>query len=272
MEIQMVQEVSVYKVNVFKKEVNKKIDLVAKETPLHIFLNRIRYATILCTPCQLQELVIGHLFSEGLLKKLDEIKSITIEESLICRVKLARGINVERLIEFSKPYARLITSACGSTPDFAIPKLIDRISLKKLSTNFMVNAKIILESTQHLNKIAKVFRKTGGTHVAALFDSKGNLIAFAEDIGRHNAVDKAIGSGLLKNTSFDECFLALSGRLNAEIVLKAARVGIPIVASLAAPINSGIEIANQADITLIGFARGQRINIYTNPRRIILEK
>jgi len=93
-------------------------------------------------------------------------------------------------------------------------------------------------------------------------------VAFAEDVGRHNAVDKAIGIGALNETDFGECFLALSGRLTGDMALKAARVGLPIVASLAAAIDSGIAVAKDAGLTLIGFVRGKRMNIYNFPERI----
>jgi formate dehydrogenase accessory protein FdhD len=114
-----------------------------------------------------------------------------------------------------------------------------------------------------------VFRKTGGVHVAAIYDREGERKALAEDVGRHNAVDKVIGAGALKKIDFSDCFLALSGRLTAEIVLKAATMNLPIVASLAAAIDSGIAVANESGLTLAGFVRGNRMNIYAFPERIL---
>jgi FdhD protein len=105
-------------------------------------------------------------------------------------------------------------------------------------------------------------------HAAAIFKSDGTLMAFAEDVGRHNAVDKVIGIGALGGVDFGECFLALSGRLTGDIVSKAARVNLPVVASLAAAIDSGINLARTVDLTLIGFVRGKRMNVYTLPERI----
>jgi formate dehydrogenase accessory protein FdhD len=135
-------------------------------------------------------------------------------------------------------------------------------------SHLKVKVEVILNSVHSLNSIAETFRKTGGVHAAAIFNDHGNLLAFAEDVGRHNAVDKVIGIAALNKTDFDECFLALSGRLTGDIVLKAARVGIPIIASLAAAIDSGIALAEDADLTLIGFVRGKRMNIYNFPERI----
>ncbi|MGQ9625230.1 MAG: formate dehydrogenase accessory sulfurtransferase FdhD, partial [Candidatus Bathycorpusculaceae bacterium] len=113
------------------------------------------------------------------------------------------------------------------------------------------------------------FRKTGGVHAASIYQDNGKLLAFAEDVGRHNAVDKAIGKCALNKIAFSQCFLALSGRLTGDIVLKATNVDIPVVASIAAALDSGIEIARKANLTLIGFVRGKRMNIYNAPDRIL---
>ena len=268
METQITQEVLIHKADVSTGGVKAQTDFVAKETPLHIFLNRTHYITILCSPSQLKELVVGHLLSEGLLKSIDKIQDISIDKNMVCRVKLDSSVNAEALIGLSKPFARLVTSACGSPPSMTIPKLIDRIGLRKVPMDFRVEAKAVMNCVRQLNKFASVFRKTGGVHVAALFNIKGDLIALAEDVGRHNAVDKVIGSGTLRSANFNKCFLALSGRLTGDIILKAARVGIPLVASLAAAIDSGIEIADHTDITVIGFVRGNRMNVYANPNRV----
>jgi formate dehydrogenase accessory protein FdhD len=119
-----------------------------------------------------------------------------------------------------------------------------------------------------LNTLAKTFRKTGAVHIAALYSATGELMTFSEDVGRHNAADKVIGTGALKESDFSKCFLASSGRLTGDIVLKAARMRIPIVASMAAVVDSGIDVAQRTGITLIGFVRGKRMNVYTHAERI----
>jgi FdhD protein len=133
-----------------------------------------------------------------------------------------------------------------------------------------VKSRTIQQCVKSLNFKAEIFRKTGGVHAAAVYAGNGKVLALAEDVGRHNAVDKVIGIAALANTNFGLCFLALSGRLSADIVLKTGRVGIPIVASLAAGIDSGIALARRTNLTLIGFVRGKRMNIYTFPERILL--
>jgi formate dehydrogenase accessory protein FdhD len=142
----------------------------------------------------------------------------------------------------------------------------------KVESDLIVEAGVILQCVNRLNSDAKIFGKTGGAHVAAIYRGGGDQEALAEDVGRHNAVDKVIGIGALSNVDFGMCFLALSGRLTSDIVLKAARVGLPIVASLAAAIDSGIAIASDAKLTLVGFVRGKRMNIYTYANRILLEE
>jgi FdhD protein len=132
-----------------------------------------------------------------------------------------------------------------------------------------VKAEVLFNSVNQLNFKAELFRKTGGVHAAAIYKAAGTLIALAEDVGRHNAVDKVIGMAALNQVDFGECFLALSGRLSGDVVFKASKVGLPIVASLAAALSSGIEMAEQANLTLAGFVRGKRMNIYTFDERIL---
>jgi len=261
------KEVLISRIDVSKGALEQKKDYIAEEAPLHILLNKTHYATILCTPSQLKELVIGHLISEGILKTVNEIREISLETNGKCQVKLKSDIDTEKRIPMSRPFARLIVSACGSPDSWPITKLMDRLDLPRAPKS-IVQAKVISESVKELNKIAETFRKTGGVHIAALYSSDGDLMAFAEDVGRHNAVDKVIGSGISKGIEFERCFLASSGRLTGDIVLKCVRMRIPIVASLAAAIDSGVDVAQRTGMTLVGFVRGKRMNVYTYPERI----
>ena len=171
---------------------------------------------------------------------------------------------LEKRLRLLKPFSRVILSACGSSKPYRPSG-----KLPKITSNIRVKAEIILKSVRNLNFIAETFRKTGGVHAAAIYGKDGNLLAFAEDVGRHNAVDKAIGISSINKVDFSQCLLTLSGRITGDIVLKAARVGIPIVASLAAAVDSGITTAKAANLTLVGFVRGRRMNVYSTPRRIL---
>lgn len=257
-------KVEIVKVDVLAKKVRRMTDYVAEEKPLHIFLNKIHYATISCSPSNLKELTVGHLLSEGTIKSIEEIEEISFKRKDICHVELKPNIDLEKRLKLSKPFSRVILSAYSSPSPYQLSA-----KLPKIKSNLTVKAEIILNCVNRLNSIAETFRKTGGVHTAAIYKSDGNLVAFIEDVGRHNAVDKVIGMGAINKTNFSECFLALSGRLTGDIVLKAARVSLPIVASLAAAIDSGIAIAENVGLTLIGFARGKHMNIYTFPERVL---
>jgi FdhD protein len=261
------REIHVSRINVSDQTVEERTDYVAEETPIHIFLNKIHYGTILCSPDQLKEMVVGHLLSEGLLKSTAEIDNLVLKKDGKCLVKLKPDVDAEQRITKSQRFARLVVSACGS-PDYR-PLSEAIASFPKLDVTPTVNAAVVSQSVLQLNTIAEKFRKTGGVHVAALYSTDGRLAALAEDVGRHNAVDKVIGAGATKNMDFRNLFLALSGRLSGDIVLKAARMKVPIIASLAAAISSGLEAAQLTRVTLIGFVRGKRMNIYTYPERIV---
>jgi FdhD protein len=238
-------------------------DYVAEEKPFHIFLNKIHYATILCSPTNLKELAVGHILAEGLIKSNDEIAEIDFKEKNVCSIKLKSNVDIEKRVKLAKHFSRIILSACGGLyqPSKALPKI---------KSNLKVKAETVLKCVKQLNFIAETFRKTGGVHAAAIYRDDGSLVAFAEDVGRHNAVDKVIGMGALNKIDFGTCVLALSGRLTEDIVFKAAKVGLPIVASLAAALDSGIAIAKDANLTLIGFVRGKRMNVYNLSERILL--
>jgi len=266
----MIKEVYPTVYNLSTQMIERKGDLIAEETPLHIFLNQTHYVTILCSPRQLKELSIGHLLSEGILRSADDIQEIRLEGNGMCWVRLKPHVDPEKRISVAQPFSRLIVSACGSPDYWPIFKLIDRLSLSKVPSGLTVEAKVIAESVRHLNTLAETFRKTGGVHVAALYSTSGELKAYAEDVGRHNAVDKVIGAGVLGRVEFQGCFLASSGRLTGDIVLKAARMRIPIVASMAAVISSGVEAAHRTGVTLIGFVRGKRMSVFTYPERIVI--
>jgi len=259
------RQLDILKLDLSTGKSEKKVDYVAEEKPLYLFVNNIFWATILCSPTDLKELAVGHMLSEGILKSTEEIEEVVLKEKEnSCQVKLKSGINVEDRVKLSRLQARVIPSACGSGSPHQYTGKIPRVE-----SNLKVKAKTIFDSVNQLNFKAEGFRKTGGLHVAAIYKSDGSPIALAEDVGRHNAVDKVIGMSALKGASFDECFLALSGRMSGDVVFKAANVGLPIVASLAAALSSGIDLAEKANVTLAGFVRGNRMNIYTVPERIV---
>ena len=261
----MVRQLNILKLDLSTGESQRVADYVAEEKPFYLFVNKTFWATILCSPTDLQQLAIGHFLSEGILKSTEEIEAVVLKKNeSTCNINLKPEINVENRVKISRLHTRVIPSACGSGSPYQYTG-----KKPKVKSNLKVKAQVIFDSVKQLNFKAEGFRRTGGLHVAAIYKADGHLIALAEDVGRHNAVDKVIGIAALENVDFGACFLALSGRMSGDVAFKAAKVGLPIIASLAAALSSGIAMAEDVDLTLVGFVRGKRINIYTCPERIV---
>ena len=144
----------------------------------------------------------------------------------------------------------------------------EKISVVK--SKLTIKAQTILDAINQMNSLAKGFKETGGLHDSGIFKADGTMVAFSEDVGRHNTVDKVIGAASLGKVDFSECFMIITGRVPGDMIYKAAKVGLPIVASVAAVLNSGVSSAEKANIALVGFVRGKRMNVYTCPERILL--
>ncbi|MEM2093045.1 MAG: formate dehydrogenase accessory sulfurtransferase FdhD [Candidatus Bathyarchaeia archaeon] len=257
-------EVDIVKFDAAKGGLGKVRDYVAVERQFQILLNEKPYTIIPCSPDNLKELAIGHLLSEGVIKALEEIEGISINEATgVVQVKLKSHINIKSRLLPSERFFRVKKTVCGGS-ESQVPK-----RLFKVESKLMVKAETILNSAKNLSNIAETYRKTGGVHVAAIYKSDGLLVDFAEDVGRHNAVDKVIGKCVLANAELGKCFLTFSGRISSDIVFKAARMRMPIVVSISAALSSGIEAARITNITLVGFARGNRMNVYNAAERII---
>jgi len=264
-----IKEVDVTLLRLTKEEMEKRRDSVAIEEPLHIIVNGEHYASILCSPSDMEALILGNVVSEGLIKSQDEIQEMQQGKGNEYRITLKEGIDISKRLQTSSSFKRLILTSCGSVKAWPLTKLIDRISIPRVTDPTKFSPGMVSERVRALNILASTFRKTGGVHAAALYDAQGNLTALAEDVGRHNAVDKVLGLALQQRLSFTATFLALTGRLTGDIVLKAARVKVPLVTSLAAAIDSGIEVAIKTGLTLVGFVRGDRMTIYTFPERLM---
>ncbi len=239
-------------------------DVVASDKAICVFINDEYYRTLIATPTMVEELVIGHLLGEGIAKSIDEVEKIKAEP-LRVSVEL-QGVTDLDLVNRSK--IDLITTACGSITTHLTG---DQLNLPKIVSEIKVEAEKIWGMIRELNQRSRVYQETGGTHSALICGTDSGIVSFAEDVGRHNAVDKAIGACALARADFSECVLVSSGRQSSEMVLKAARSGIPVIASVAAPLESGITLSKAAGITLICFVRGRRMNIYSHPRRVSLK-
>jgi FdhD protein len=229
-------------------------DVVARDVAICIFVNDMPYRTLVASPGMTEELALGHVFVEGLIGSLGEIEKVVVEPNRVS-VTLTGPVDT-RMVSASRD--AVITTACGSNTGIQL----GGAKLGKVKP-IKVDPRLIHDIVSALNERSRVFRETGGTHSALLYREGEGVVAFSEDVGRHNALDKVIGAAFMRNVALSECILASSGRLAGEMVLKAARAGIPVVCSVSAPLLSGIRIAEAAGITLIGFVRGRRMNQYT---------
>jgi FdhD protein len=238
-------------------------DIVVREFPLTVILNNQELVTLLCTPTHLDYLAIGFLSSEGLIKGKDEIKKMTIDEQ--------RGVVRVETTEETKQagelvFKRLITSGCGRGASFY--SAADVIGQTKVNSKTGISTGEVFELVREFQHRSQIFRTTGGVHSAALCDTK-NILVFSEDIGRHNAIDKIFGECILKGLKTDGCVIITSGRVSSEILLKVAKRNIPLLVSKSAPTDIGVKLAGDLGVTLIGFVRGKRMNVYANDWRLV---
>ncbi len=248
------------KKNIYRtdKELLKEFeDSIAIEKRLRIMVNGSDVLSLYCTPLMIRELVVGIMMTEDIIKGswCSERMSIIYGDDVEVDIAAEGGFSTEGAV---------VTSGCIGGITF--PK---RLTLKKIDDPFQISTAKILKLFKTFQKASELFNLTGCVHSAAISDGD-DIICLAEDIGRHNAVDKTIGYMLLENISFQGKIMLASGRLSSEIVSKCAKWGIPIVASRTSPTSLAVEIAQKAGLTLVGFVRAGRMNIYANPERIIL--
>lgn len=235
-------------------------DVVIRENSFTIFINSERFISLASIPQDLKELAFGFLFSEGLI--LDKKEIIDFQFSYEDRaINFKLEIPKQRISDFYNSGEK--TSGCGSTLSSAISGDIDEFPKKKL------NPENILSLMSQMQRLSDLFKETGGTHIACLvFDEK--IIFSASDIGRHNAVDKVIGMGLIDEIDLSKCSILSSGRISSEIVKKCVRVGIPIIISKSAPTSEAVRLGWDYKTYIIGFARGKRFNVYTGFDELLL--
>lgn len=237
-------------------------DIVTKELPLTIILDNIELTTLLCSPTDLKYLAVGFLVSEGLLKGKDDIRKIVVDERRgVVRVETVGGKEFAPDV-LSK---RLITSGCGRGVSFY--SAADVQGQTKIKSETTISSTAVFTLVREFQHRSQVYRTTGGVHSAALCDT-GSILLFNEDIGRHNAIDKIFGECILRDISVDDRIIITSGRVSSEILLKVIKRNIPILISKSAPTDMGVRLANDLGVTLVGFVRGERMNVYSDGWRI----
>ncbi len=227
---------------------------VPKEMGLTIFINNEELVTILCTPTKLIQLVLGFLYSEGIIADKDDVASMRVcEEESLADVRLSKP-------GFTPPARRTLGSGCGGGISFTQER-------QKVDSSLVATPEEILSLMKQLNEQAELYRFCGGVHTSALADNE-NLLVVAEDIGRHNTLDKVTGECMLMELSTRDRLLLTTGRISSEMLLKASKMEVPIVISRSSPTDKAISLADELGVTLIGYVRGNRLSAYSHQDRL----
>lgn len=265
--MKMTQSVTIYRITDSGSE--KQTDNVTREVGLRIILIDSKgdenFAMVHTLPTDYESLIVGLLFTSRLVSSLEDIVQIKVRNRL-AKVHLADEINFHEKLNEIRPTARIVTGLCG--PEEGALGTWQACDIPSIETTHTVEPSSIRFAVQTMSKQMHIYQETGGTHGAALATLRGELLQIAEDVGRHNAVDRVIGKALQDKMALSDLMLVCSGRLTGDLVLKAAVARIPIVVSISAAVESGIELADAAGVTLIGFVRGLRMNVYAHPNRL----
>ncbi len=234
---------------------------VIEETFVSIFVNGQELATIMSTPRDQDRLALGFLCNEGLIAGMDDVRAVHICPSGACvDVWLRRA-------DFQPPRRRILTSGCGGGVTFTdLAK-----TLPPLQSDFRLAPARLVELLIEMQRRGSLYARSRGVHTAALADGT-RLLAVAEDVGRHNTLDKLRGDFLLRGLDPRDCVLLTTGRISSEMIGKAARMGCPIVASRTSPTAMSVRLAREWNITLCGYVRRERMNVYACPERLGLDK
>lgn len=266
---------------VHSDEVQETISLTTPEEPLSLHVDGRQIAILMRLPGMEKELAAGFLISEGLVKDsrdiwvlrhcgqgLPEPGEATSDDGAVeSRNRVEVHLRPGALDEQARlDVVRLIRAGCGAVDVERAELPLEPLPADTIS----VEIKTLLAMPRSMRENQSLRREFGGVHAAALFDERGELLVLAEDVGRHNAVDKVIGSCLLRDIPLSDKILLCSGRLSYEMVTKAIRARIPVVASMSAATTLGIQIADTFGLTLIGYLRGERMTIYAHPERVIV--
>ncbi|MBM3832045.1 MAG: formate dehydrogenase accessory sulfurtransferase FdhD [Verrucomicrobia bacterium] len=266
---------SVKEAEIIRRERNhrsrRRKDYLACEEPLEIRVRGRSVAVTMRTPGNDDELAAGFLFTEAIIHRRTDLTEIVpcrrgqaahFENTL--NVFLARSVEVN----FDQLTRHVFaSSSCGLCGKAAVENIHQHFA--PILSSFAIAAESLLRAPDRLRAAQQTFAQTGGLHAAAILDGNGSLVVSREDIGRHNAVDKVIGHGLLtESLPFDRHVLMVSGRASFEIMQKALAAQIPVVAAVSAPSSLAVEFARESGQTLIGFLRGNAFNIYSHPERV----
>jgi FdhD protein len=249
-------------------EVRQETDELAPEEPLEIRVRGRAISVTMRTPGHDEELAAGFLLTEGLIRHSRDLLKIEScernEAGNLVNVLLSPDVHVDFEQLTRHVFASSSCGLCGKATIESVHTHFDPVD-----SDVQVDVETLAQLPDVMRQTQTTFERTGGLHAAAIFDSTGKLIVLREDVGRHNAVDKVLGYGLLNHVfPFDRHVLLVSGRCSFEIMQKALAGRLPIVAAVSAPSSLAVEFAEQSRQTLVGFVRGERLNVYSSPQRI----
>lgn len=233
---------------------------IIEEGLVRIHVNGAELATFMCTPRDLDELALGFLAAEGFIQSLDDVRVLDVCPNRSCVDVWLRDLS------FQPPDRRIITSGCGGGITF------DDMSgqHEPLNADFRLRPDQITDLMQKLHQNAELYQAARGVHTSMLSDGQDVLLV-AEDVGRHNTIDRLWGKALKQGVSTENCVLLATGRISSEMLNKAARMRVPVVASRTSPTSLSVNLANAWNITVIGYVRRDRFRVYTVPERIVSE-
>lgn len=252
-------------------------DRLAVEEPLAIQLSYVKdgeatektIAITMRTPGQDAELALGFLFTESIISDYNQVAAV---EPGPQTVLVTLHENEEPQLHHSERnfYTSSSCGVCGKTSIAAIRSIP---TFPENAVQLQIRTELFFNLEEELKKQQALFVKTGGLHASALFDLKGKLLMFREDVGRHNALDKLIGASLVEgNLPLSSAILLLSGRASFELLQKAAMAGIRIVAAVGAPSSMAVQVAKEAGISLVGFLKNKRFNVYSGEERLVVNR
>ena len=228
------------------------------ETPVSLTVNGQVWITFMCTPIHLEALSIGFLYNEGIIKSMDEVADVRLCE---------HGDNVDVWLNHTVEQPTNWRRTSGCTGGVTAVDLLAKPNVNFEGNRFTVQPDAIMELVEKLFESQELYRDTGGVHTSALSDGEKVIVA-ADDIGRHNTLDKIAGLCLMKNLWPENRVLITTGRISSEMLQKAAQLNAPILISRTSPSSLSIEMAERYGITLIGYARKHRFNVYSNGHRV----
>ncbi len=238
------------------EDVRKELELdVVEEESIKIMLDGRHLVTLLALPRELRELAAGFLICEGVIKGIGDIRSISVQGDTVFCESTIDGGELELWKEVRSSGCIGIKSSWEG--------------IEPISSEVTIRKEVLLNAIEQIKERGKLWRRTGGTHSSLICTRDCDIVSFCEDVSRACSVDKAIGAALLSGKGLSDCALVTTGRLSGGMVAKAARAGIPIVASKAAPLSTGVQLSKMVGMTLVAFVRKPNLYVYSGEERVV---